>query len=74
MVKCRNHAAIMPHRPTPNSEDAADPDEPSGWHNATTFFVDVIWAACPLFIIPTGALILLAAKLRKREHEQAGRK
>ncbi len=61
--------------PTPNSEDAADPTEPSGWHKATTFFVDVIWGSLlPLLVIPSGALFLLAAKLRQRGHGQAGRK
>jgi len=65
----------MSCRPEQNSENAADPTEPSGWRKATTFFVDVIWGSLPpLFVIPTGALFLLAAKLRQREHEQAGRK
>ncbi len=65
----------MPHRPTPNSENAADPTEPSGWHKATTFFVDVIWGSLPpLFVIPTGVLFLLAAKLRQRGREQVRHK
>jgi len=40
----------MPDRPTPNSENAADSTEPSGWHKATTLFVDAIWGSLPPFL------------------------
>ncbi len=44
------------------------PAERTGWHRAARFFVDVVWAGLPpLFVIPTGLLMLLAARQWQRD-------
>lgn len=58
----------------PSSEDATNPTKPTGWYRAAEFFVDVIWGNLPpLFVVPTGLLLLLVAKLWRREQERAER-